>query len=165
MFKKKKLKNLILNKSKIINGSVCIDEGKTFKRNNYEFFRYKNKFCPAYNKHVIIQKKIIFEDLKNSKLWFLRILELWLIKIPSFSIAYIVRFSKKCIYGTIKRSFLILIENFYKNNNYVGGEDEVSEIDEFKFSKRKNNKSHPVDGVWIFGLVERQNKKGFIISS
>ena len=54
MFKKKKLKNLILNKSKIINGSVCIDEGKTFKRNNYEFFRYKNKFCPAYNKHVII---------------------------------------------------------------------------------------------------------------
>jgi len=90
-------------------------------------------------------------------------LKLWLIKIPSISIAYIVRVNKKCVHGTIKRSFLILIENFYKNNNYVSGKGEIIEINEFKFSKTKYNKGHPVDGVWIFGLVERQNKKNYII--
>ncbi|KKO74048.1 hypothetical protein AAJ76_1290001726 [Vairimorpha ceranae] len=41
MFKKIKLQNLILDRFKIINGIVCrmcVNDGKTFKANNYKFF-------------------------------------------------------------------------------------------------------------------------------
>jgi len=56
---------------------------------------------------------------------------------PPFSISYIVRVGKKCVYRTIKRISLFLTENFYKNNNYTGGEDEVIEIDKFKIRQKK----------------------------
>ena len=58
MFKKKKLKNLILNKSKIINGSVCIDEGKTFKRNNYDFFVIKINSVPLIINMLLSRRKL-----------------------------------------------------------------------------------------------------------
>jgi len=37
----------------------------------------------------------------------------------------------------------------------IGGPGIVVEIDESKFGKRKCNKGHRVDGVWVFGGVER----------
>ena len=55
------------------------------------------------------------------------------------------------------------IETKEKFNNYlmgIDGEKIIVEIDESKFWKRKNNKGHEVDGVWVLGLVERtKNKK------
>jgi hypothetical protein len=37
----------------------------------------------------------------------------------------------------------------------IGGEGIVVEIDESKFGHRKYNVGRAVDGVWIFGGVER----------
>ena len=37
----------------------------------------------------------------------------------------------------------------------IGGDDIIVEIDESKFGKRKYNKGHRVEGVWVFGGVER----------
>jgi transposase-like protein len=37
----------------------------------------------------------------------------------------------------------------------IGGEGVIVEIDESKFGKRKYHKGHKVEGVWVFGGVER----------
>ena len=41
----------------------------------------------------------------------------------------------------------------------IGGEGVVVEIDESKFGKRKYHRGKHVDGVWVFGGIERDNKE------
>ena len=45
----------------------------------------------------------------------------------------------------------------------IGGEGKVVEIDESKFGKRKYNKGRRVEGVWVFGGIERESKKCFMV--
>ena len=42
-----------------------------------------------------------------------------------------------------------------KNEDRIGGENVVVEIDESKFGKRKSHRGHPVEGAWVIGGVER----------
>ena len=46
-------------------------------------------------------------------------------------------------------------------NNIIGGPGVIVEIDESKFGKRKYHKGRRVDGVWVFGGIERDSKKCF----
>jgi hypothetical protein len=47
----------------------------------------------------------------------------------------------------------------------IGGDGIIIEIDESKFGKRKYHKGHSVEGVWVFGGVERTPKhKMFAVS-
>ena len=43
----------------------------------------------------------------------------------------------------------------------IGGIGSIVEIDESKFGKRKFHKGRRVDGVWVFGGIERNTKKCF----
>ena len=52
----------------------------------------------------------------------------------------------------------ILCQN---ENSVIGGKDIVVEIHESKFGKRKYHKGRKVDGVWVFGGIERDSKKCF----
>jgi len=49
--------------------------------------------------------------------------------------------------------------------NMIGGPDVIVEIDESKFGKRKHNRGHRVEGVWVVGGVERTpERRMFAIS-
>jgi len=39
---------------------------------------------------------------------------------------------------------------YYMSAEKIGAQDHIIEIDESKFGKRKYNKGHYVEGVWIF---------------
>ena len=41
----------------------------------------------------------------------------------------------------------------------IGGPGVIVEVDEAKFGKRKDNRGHYVEGVWIFGGVERTEER------
>ena len=47
------------------------------------------------------------------------------------------------------------IENLDIDHAAIGGEGIIVEIDESKFEKRKFNRGHRVEGVWVVGGVER----------
>ncbi|EFX60123.1 hypothetical protein DAPPUDRAFT_19746, partial [Daphnia pulex] len=49
------------------------------------------------------------------------------------------------------------------NSEKIGGVGVVVEIDESKFGKRKYNRGKRVDGVWVFGGVERETGKCFLV--
>ena len=48
------------------------------------------------------------------------------------------------------------------NSEPIGGKGKIVEIDESKFGRRKYNKGHKVDGVWVFGGVERDSRRSFM---
>jgi transposase-like protein len=55
----------------------------------------------------------------------------------------------------------VVCEAVVNDDNMVGGEGIVVEIDESKFGKRKDNRGHAVEGVWVVGGVERTDERGF----
>ncbi|KCZ78209.1 hypothetical protein H311_00765 [Anncaliia algerae PRA109] len=53
--------------------------------------------------------------------------------------------------------------NYYCNLPKLGGENIIVEIDESKFGKRKFNRGHYVEGVWVFGIVERTPQRKILL--
>ena len=45
----------------------------------------------------------------------------------------------------------------------IGGPNKTVGIDKSKFGKRKYNRGHPVNGQWVFGGVERESGKKFLV--
>ena len=54
-------------------------------------------------------------------------------------------------------------ENFFENQEPVGGDGVIVEIDESHFGKRKFNRGRPLSDVWVFGGIERVSKKCFLV--
>jgi transposase-like protein len=57
----------------------------------------------------------------------------------------------------------LIIPKYYNSLDKIGGTDVIVEIDESKFGKRKYNRGHSVEGVWILGMVERTEKRRVIL--
>lgn len=57
----------------------------------------------------------------------------------------------------------ICIEACLNYKDLIGGEGKTVEIDESKFGTRKHYRGRRVDGQWVFGGVERDSKKCFLV--
>ena len=51
-----------------------------------------------------------------------------------------------------------------ENSESVGGEGKVVQIDESKFGKRKYHRGHHVEGQWVFGGIEDDSRKCFMVA-
>ena len=54
-------------------------------------------------------------------------------------------------------------EHILANQEQIGGNNIIVEIDESKFGKTKYHRGRELQGVWVFGGIERDSKKSFII--
>jgi len=45
----------------------------------------------------------------------------------------------------------------------LGGPNKTVKIDESKFGRRKYHRGHPVKGQWVFGGVERESSRTFLV--
>lgn len=114
------------------------------------------KFC----KHrANIWKDTIFYLSKLNKTKILRILELWMQKASYNVISYVTRTDRKTIWRLMCKVSALLNAKYYNNCPKIGGDNMIIEIDESKFGKRKYNRGHSVEGVWIFGMVERSEQR------
>ena len=52
----------------------------------------------------------------------------------------------------------------FKNCDKIGGEGKIVQIDESKFGKRKYHRGHHVEGQWVFGGIENDTRKCFLIA-
>jgi hypothetical protein len=52
----------------------------------------------------------------------------------------------------------VCFEVLESTNEMLGGEGLIVEVDEAKFGKRKFHRDRRVDGVWVFGVVERGSR-------
>ncbi|OQS54281.1 hypothetical protein EHP00_1113 [Ecytonucleospora hepatopenaei] len=58
------------------------------------------------------------------------------------------------------------IKNIYERfTDRIGGSKKIVKIDESKFGKRKYNKGHHVERVWVLGMVERTPERRMVFIS
>ncbi|XP_032685602.1 uncharacterized protein LOC116850894 [Odontomachus brunneus] len=58
----------------------------------------------------------------------------------------------------------LMAQWIYDNDVQLGGSNKIVKINEVKIGHRKYHKGHLITGQWIFGRIERETKKFFIIS-
>ena len=51
-----------------------------------------------------------------------------------------------------------------ENSEKLGGNGKVVQIDESKFGKRKYHRGHHVEGQWVFGGIEEDSRKCFLVA-
>ena len=52
----------------------------------------------------------------------------------------------------------------FDNSEKIGGEGKIVQIDESKFGKRKYHRGHHVEGQWVFGRIEQDSRKHFMMA-
>ena len=52
----------------------------------------------------------------------------------------------------------------FDSSQKLGGEGKIVQIDESKFGKRKYHRGHHVEGQWVFGGIEKESRKCFMIA-
>ena len=63
-----------------------------------------------------------------------------------------------------KRFCSEVVAVWYENQESVGGDQVIVEIDETLFVKRKYNRGRIFKEVWLFGGIERTSKRAFIVA-
>ena len=72
-------------------------------------------------------------------------------------------FSSRTVARWFKIFMSILIHDFSFLDTKIGGVGIIVECDESKFGKRKYHRGHRVEGVWVFGLVERTPERKLVV--
>jgi transposase-like protein len=158
--KKSELLNMIENlKSKVL--EKCPKCGAPMKS------AYDNRAICSENlckfKKQNIWTNTLFEKTRKSKIKILRILELWMQKMSIKNISYVIGTSRQTIWNLLLKVKKRLIPNYYNSLEQIGGNNLIVEIDESKFGKRKYNRGHKVEGVWVLGLIEKTGDKRIIL--
>jgi len=160
--KKKELKRIIngLEEEQCLKPCILCGSKRTKYKSKPNMLKCTWKGCGKFQ-HV--WKGTIFERTHLKKWKILRLIELWMQKASRNIIAYILGINKKAIWRVMKAVSNQLVPSYYENVEKIGGKGEIVEIDESKFGKRKYNRGHCVDGVWVLGAVEETNKKRIIL--
>ena len=153
--KKERIEEIIetLRHSRITKYKTCNEQLQTSLKKEYASCR--NKICPKYKSKVGVWANTPFRCCNIKKEEVLEIIELWLQKASLNLISYILRIDRKTVWRVLKKVSRVLVPRHYNAAEVIVGDDTVVEIDESKFGKRKYNRGHHVDGVWILGAVER----------
>ncbi|KAF9761892.1 hypothetical protein NGRA_2350 [Nosema granulosis] len=105
-------------------------------------------------KRYYLWKGTIFYRSRITHIQRLQILEYGMQKVSIKNICYFTGLSRRCVYRCFKKVAKVLIPRYYANPEKVGGKGIKVEVDEYKFGKRKYNKGHRVEGVWVLGIKE-----------
>lgn len=105
-----------------------------------------------------------FFDGTHLEVWkVLGFIDLWLKKVQQNHIAELLETSEKSLVDWSSFCREVVFDGMVHNADPVGGSGRTVEIDESKFGKRKYNRGHRVEGKWVFGGVERETGRCFMI--
>ena len=105
-------------------------------------------------------KGTIFENSPLPSITLIKVIDMWIENVPCDLIASIAGIYRFSIFEICDKLRSLGGLDLYLNKfDKIGGNNAIVEIDESKFGKRKYNRGHRVEGVWVVGAVERINKR------
>jgi hypothetical protein len=104
-----------------------------------------------------------FEAFRSKPVVVVKFARLWVANISQKDISELMGLSRKAIgrYSRIMRD--LIFDKMINRFEPIGGNGKIVEIDESKFGKRKYHKGHRVEGQWVFGGIERESGKCFMV--
>lgn len=115
-------------------------------------FRCPKKNC---NKRISLKTNSFFSKCRLKCHEVMHLAYLWLSKAKNETAIIHTGFSKETISDYYKYFRELVASGVILEDNMIGGEGIIVELDESKLGKRKYHRGHHVEGVWIFGGVER----------
>lgn len=153
-----KFNDKLIEKIRINMCRFCL--GKTGRLGNTFIVRCSKKNCRKYD--YILKNKIFAKNNVEFEVK-LKIIYMWSQNIKKKNICEILNISKTTVNRVLYLFYQILERNKDLFCFKIGGENLIVEIDESKFGKRKYNRGHSVDGVWVLGFVERSPARRIIL--
>ena len=127
------------------------------KRKFYCFRQGCKKKYSSFDNTFFFKKRIKINEI-------LHLAFLWTCEATPLMAENYLGISNKTILKYFKCFRHLIAETIENQENKIGGKSVIVEIDESKFGKRKYNRGHPVEGVWVFGGVERTpERKLFLV--
>ncbi|XP_076082558.1 uncharacterized protein LOC143053655 [Mytilus galloprovincialis] len=123
--------------------------------NDIFYWKCSNKKC---NKKVSIRNGSWFQGHNLSLEKILFITYFWIYKIDQEFVKHQLSICNQTIVDWYNYCREVCIEILEIDSEKIGGENVIVEIDESKFGKRKYHKGRRVEGQWVFGDIERDNK-------
>lgn len=131
--------------------TICPKDGSSVKQISHFQYKCKKKSCrkiySSYGDSPLKKCRIDMND-------FLYLLYLWTCKVSFTSALLITGHSSK----TVSKIYRFCVESVSIDlnlvSNQIGGPGIIVQLDESKFGKRKYNRGHSVEGVWVFGGVD-----------
>ena len=139
-------------------GHFGLRKDSSYSRDNY-IWRCSNKKC---NKKISLRRGSWFENHNLTLEQIIYITYFWVYKCNQEFVIHELEICQRTIvdwYNYAREICLTILEK--RSDNVIGGPGKTVEIDESKFGKRKYHKGRKVDGVWVFGGIERDSKKCF----
>jgi transposase-like protein len=87
---------------------------------------------------------------------------MWCSKVQRKPISELLELSKNTVTRIINNMSKHLVPRFNASIPKIGGPGIIVEIDESKFGQVKYHRGHRVEGVWIFGMVERTKERRIV---
>ena len=137
----------------IIDSERTCNCGGTMKSNpERQRFRCTRKAC---RKEITIFTGTFFAGAKIPCTKVLEIAYFWLSKASATQIVTYTGVSGVTVQAYVHHLQQLTADSLEEEDFVIGGEGVVVEVDETKLGKRKYNRGHRVDGVWVFCAVER----------
>lgn len=112
---------------------------------------------------VSVRKGTFFEQSHLTFGQVCSIVSLWLDGASNLCIQHQVNISKRTVVKWVNYCREVMHDDVVVKKVPIGGPGLHVEIDESKFAKRKYNRGRRVEGQWVFGGVERESGKCFMI--
>ena len=142
-----------------LEGTVYLRTDKSYSKDEC-VWRCSNKSC---NKKTSIRQDSWFAKSHLTIDKIIKLTYYWVYKFPQQQVSHELRIDSG--HTTVDwYNFCrdICIDILEKDNDQIGGPGKEVEIDESKFGKRKYHRGKRVDGVWVFGGIERDSKLCFM---
>lgn len=142
----------------------CPGCGANMERNADKMvFRCPRKSC--HRRELSLRKHTFFYGsmLKSNKILFLA--HLWLNRVSNSSARSITGFSQHTVTSFYAHFRRLVASALDEEQQVIGGAEIIVEVDETKLGRRKYNRGHRVDGVWVVVGVERtEARKVFLVA-
>lgn len=110
-----------------------------------------------------IRKGTWFEESNLSIYNILMLTYMWCLKLPTESMINDLGLASDTVVNWCNFCREICVNSCVINNEKLGGEGKIVEIDESKFGKRKYQRGKWVEGRWVFGGIERGTDNCFML--
>lgn len=130
--------------------SIC---GKLMLLNSH-LERYRH-YCISGRRDISMWKNTFFSRSKLEPNQIMNLVYLWLAGADSTMLGRTGGHSSTTIANFIQDVTQMVAECVEERSQMIGGAGIIVELDESKLSKRKFNRGHHVEGVWVIGGVER----------